>query len=126
DVNHQLAEIAEVEGRNSRRRKLDALRDLFARATALEAMYLAKIIIREMRHGMSEGVMLEAIAKMAGKPLSEVRRLHMLEADLGRVVRALKGGAPLPAAAAKIRPLRPMLAQTAEDVADAFAMLKGG
>src|SRR5207248_2130984 len=44
---------------------------------------------------------------------------------LGRVVRALKGGAPLPAAAAKIRPLRPMLAQTAEDVADAFAMLKG-
>ena len=39
-----------------------------------------------MRHGMSEGLMLEAIARMAGRPVAEVRRMHMLEGDVGRVV----------------------------------------
>ena len=46
-------------------RKLAELQSLFERATALEGKYLTKVLIREMRHGMSEGIMLEAIAKMA-------------------------------------------------------------
>lgn len=91
-VARHFEEIASIEGRNSRRRKLDALRGLFERASALEAKYLAKILIREMRHGMSEGLMLEAIAVMANRPASEVRRIHMLEGDLGRVVRAVRAG----------------------------------
>jgi DNA ligase-1 len=90
EVAQRFREIAEIDGRNSRRRKLDALRELFERASALEGKYLAKILIREMRHGMSEGLMLEAIAKMAGRPVSEVRRAHMLEGDVGRVVRGLR------------------------------------
>ena len=89
EVEQRLAEIASIEGTNSRRRKFDVLRGLFARASAVEGKYLAKILIREMRHGMSEGLMLDAIARMAGRPASEVRRLDMLDADLGRVVRQL-------------------------------------
>src|SRR5208337_1561157 len=91
-VNRYFAEIAAIEGRNSRRRTLDALRDLLARASALEAKYIARILIREMRHGMSEGVMTEAIAKMAACPVEQVRRALMLEGDVGRVVRELRGG----------------------------------
>ena len=90
DVERRFAEVAEIEGRNSRRLKLDALRDLFERASALEGKYIAKILIREMRHGMSEGLMLEAIAKMAGRPVAEVRRANMLAGDVGRVVRELR------------------------------------
>jgi len=93
EVDRRFAELAAIEGRNSRRRKLDALRDLFAGATALEGKYLTKILIREMRHGMSEGLMLEAIARMAGRAPAEVRRMHMLEGDLGRVVHALRSPA---------------------------------
>jgi len=58
-------EIAAIEGRHARNRKLDALRELFTRASAFEAKYIAKILIGEMRHGVSEGLMLEAIAKIA-------------------------------------------------------------
>ena len=125
DVNRCFAEIASIEGRNSRKRKLDALRDLLSRASALEAKYIAKILIREMRHGMSEGVMIEAIAKMAACPVEQVRRALMLEGDVGRVVRDLRGGsAPaVDSAAVRVKPLKPMLAQTAQDVAEAFAML---
>ena len=35
----------------------------------------------------------EAIAKMSARPVTEVRRLHMLEADLGRVVRMIRSPA---------------------------------
>ena len=90
EVERCFTEIAAIEGRNSRRRKLDALRDLFERASALEGKYLAKILIGEMRHGMSEGLMLEAIGKMAARPVAEVRRANMLAGDVGRVVRALR------------------------------------
>jgi DNA ligase-1 len=153
-VNQRLAELAMIEGRNSRRRKLEALRDLFACAPALEGKYLTKVLIHEMRHGMSEGLMMEAVARMAGRSSAEVRRAHMLEGDLGRVVRALRspapitgsistaaatrtdavtgaetGGGAMPSVAAPetgaMRPLRPMLAAPAPDVAEAFRILGG-
>jgi DNA ligase 1 len=171
EVSRAFEEIAEIEGRSSRRRKLEGLNDLFARMTALEAKYAAKVLIGEMRHGMSEGLMLEALAKMAGRPVDEVRRMHMLESDVGRLAQSLRqppnvaargagasagagaqsavagaadggtaagpddgaAGAALaaagtlaPAAAkavAHARALRPMLAQPARAIADAFAIL---
>jgi DNA ligase 1 len=134
EVAGKFAEIADIEGRNSRARKLGELRTLFERATALEGKYLTKILIREMRHGMSDGIMLEAIAKMARRPVTEVRRAHMLEGDLGRVVRdmrtepsAISGTGDAPASATDrartMKPLKPMLAQPAGEIADAFSIL---
>ncbi len=126
EVDRRLNAIAAIEGPKSRARKLAALRELIEIATSIEAKYLAKILIREMRHGVSEGMMLEAIAKMASKPVAEIRRLHMLEGDLGRVVGILRG-APQPAPAAgpsaTARPLKPMLAHPVANVAEAFAAL---
>ncbi|MGC1344448.1 MAG: hypothetical protein WA854_19085, partial [Candidatus Binataceae bacterium] len=130
EVDRTFREIAEIEGRRARARKLETLQALFARASNLEAKFIAKIRVREMRHGVSEGILLEAIAKMANRPVAEVRRINMLEGDLGRVVRIVREGgtAPKPAAAhgpgaRTIKPLRPMLAQPAADIAEAFAMI---
>jgi DNA ligase-1 len=134
EVAAKFAEIADIEGRNSRARKLAELRSLFERATALEGKYLTKILIREMRHGMSEGIMLEAIAKMAGRPVTLIRRAHMLEGDLGRVVRDMRSEsgpssndvdapAPVIERARAMKPLKPMLAQPADAIADAFSIL---
>ena len=160
EVYDSLLAISQIEGRNSRRGKLDALRALFERASTLEGKYLAKILIGEMRHGMSEGLMLEAIARMADRPVAEVRRMHMLEGDVGRVVEGLRAPAAradrlsaeadleeeagsaspdrppsLPPHAAggaaagpeavppPLRPLKPMLAQPAANIAEAFRML---
>lgn len=163
EVERRFSDIAGIEGRNSRRRKLDALRELFERTTTLEGKYLAKVLIGEMRHGMSEGLMLEAIAKMAARPVAEVRRANMLAGDVGRVVRTLRSPqrnaigksiddvlAPPPDDSGKnantdpsadgprstenvarsndrssmpTRPLKPMLAQPAPNVGEAFRML---
>src|SRR6202023_1915066 len=56
EVSRAFEEIAEIEGRSSRRRKLEGLHDLFARMTALEAKYAAKVLIGEMRPGMTAGM----------------------------------------------------------------------
>jgi DNA ligase 1 len=135
DVEQRLAQIAGIEGPHSRRRKYEVLRELFARANSVEGKYLAKILIGEMRHGMSDGLMLEAIARMAGRPTGEVRRIHMLDTDLGRVVRQLHpraAAAADPAAdepsaardgASAPKPIRPMLAAPADSVTAAFGIL---
>jgi DNA ligase 1 len=132
ELDRKFHEIADIEGRQSRGRKLAALRELFEHASALEAKYIAKILIREMRHGVSEGLMLEAIARMANKSVADVRRINQLEGDLGRVVRILRMpegaareslSAARPAAKLAVKPLKPMLAQPAAEVADAFAIL---
>ncbi len=131
ELNEKFAEIAAIEGRHARNRKLDALRELFTRASAFEGKYIAKILIGEMRHGVSEGLMLEAIAKMSARPVTEVRRLHMLEADLGRVVRMIRSPAGAEKSAANdsspstraVKPLKPMLAFPVDDIAEAFATL---
>jgi ATP-dependent DNA ligase I len=126
-----FAAIAAIEGRSARARKLAALGELFGRATALEGKYLAKILIGEMRHGVSEGLMVEAIARMAGRPAAEVRRAHMLEGDLGRVVRTMRTGQAVTepthtaARALALKPIKPMLAEPVAEVADAFAILAG-
>jgi DNA ligase-1 len=80
---------------------------------------------------VSEGLMLEAIAKMSARPVTEVRRLHMLEADLGRVVRMIRSPAGTEKSAASdtspstraVKPLKPMLAFPVDDIAEAFATL---
>lgn len=126
EVDRTFREIAEIEGRRARARKLEALRNLLERSVPLEAKYIAKILIREMRHGMNEGVMIEAIARMANRPVAQVRRLNQIEGDVGRVVIALRDPNRAPARASspisKAKPLKPMLASPAREVADAFAI----
>ena len=128
DVFHTFEEIAGAAGRGSRVRKESLLRELLERATPVEAKYLAKIIYGEMRHGVSEGLMLDAIAIAAGIKSHWVRRANQLWGDLGEVAWAAltKGDAGLRSATVRLfRPLKPMLAQTANDLPEAFERFGG-
>jgi DNA ligase-1 len=111
--------IADESGPGSGGRRQASLRGLFERVTEDERRFLAGLIVGELRQGASEGLMLEAIAEAASVPADLVRRAFMLSGDLGRVAEvAFSGGA---AALDELRielfvPLRPMLAQPADDV----------
>jgi DNA ligase-1 len=115
--------IAETTGKGSRARKEQLLADLMSRASAIEAKYLVKNVLREMRHGVSEGIVLDAIAEAFVVKKHLARRANMLLGDLGEVaVTALERGEaglqeirPRP-----FRPIKPMLAQPAKDLADAL------
>jgi DNA ligase-1 len=128
EVFRTLEEIAETAGRGSKARKETLLRRLLSRATALEAKYLVKIIYQEMRHGAGEGSMLEGIAQAAGIKSRLARRANQLWGDVGEValVALTEGEAGLKKAGVRLfRPLKPMLAQTADDLAEALARYEG-
>jgi DNA ligase-1 len=81
-----------------------------------------------MRHGVQEGIVLDAVAALCEAPAEEVRRAHQALGDIGRLVRVAHtdGRAGLAAVAVQLfRPIKPMLAQTANTVAEAFAELHG-
>jgi DNA ligase-1 len=128
EVFHILEEIAHTAGRGSRTRKEELLRELLQRATPLEAKYLAKIVYQEMRHGVSEGIMLDGIARAAGVKPRLARRANQLWGDLGEVALiALTQGEPrLKSATLRLfRPIKPMLARTAGSMAEAFKHFDG-
>lgn len=128
EVFHTFEEIAATAGKGSRARKEALLRGLLARATPVEAKYLVKIIYQEMRHGVSEGIMLDALARAAGVKPRLVRRANQFWGDVGEVglVALSKGEAGLKGASMRLfRPLKPMLAQTAEALAEAFERYQG-
>jgi DNA ligase-1 len=63
--------------------------DLLRRATALEAKYLLKLMLGDMRIGVKQSLIEEGIAIAAGAAVEAVRHAVMLEADLqAAVVRA--------------------------------------
>ncbi|HEY5331839.1 MAG TPA: ATP-dependent DNA ligase [Acidobacteriaceae bacterium] len=65
---------------------------LLRRATALEAKYLLKLMLGDMRIGVKQSLVEEAIAGAAGADVAAVRHAVMLEADLARAVtRAFAG-----------------------------------
>jgi DNA ligase-1 len=127
-VSGAFGEIAgAAAGSGSRQRRIAVLVDLFRRATPIEAKYLAKIVVGEMRHGVQEGIVLDAIAAMGGVPAASVRRAQQALADIGRLAAMVRAD-PNAIADVGVRlftPIKPMLAQTAADVAAAFEALDG-
>jgi DNA ligase-1 len=59
---------------------------LLRTATAIEAKYLLKLMLGDMRIGVKQSLVEEAIAVAAGVAVTDVRRAVMLEADLGGAV----------------------------------------
>jgi DNA ligase 1 len=127
EVDAALEHIANVPaGAGSNRERLRLLRELLARATSDEQSFIAHLLFGELRQGALEGVMLDAVARAAQIPAPEIRRAYMLSGSLPAVAHAaLTGGRnALSAFGVQLfRPLQPMLAQSASDVADALARL---
>ncbi len=90
---------------------------------------MAKIIYQDMRHGVSEGIMLDGIARAAGVKAPLVRRANQLWGDLGEValVALTEGEAGLIRASLRLfRPIKPMLAHTAGSLDEAMERHGGG
>ena len=128
EVDSIATTIAGITGSGSAASRSVAVRDLFGRATADEQAWLRGLITGETRQGAGDGVMLQAIAKAAEVPDAAVRRAVMLAGFAGPVARAALTGVAdaLDTLTLEVgRPLRPMLAGSAPDVAAALTTLGG-
>src|SRR5207253_3086569 len=122
------AAVAETQGPGARQSKERVVRQLLARASQAEREILGRIVGGEMRTGVSDGLVLEAIAQVAGTPVGSVRRAALRLGDLSAVavLAATGGAAALAAAPARPGvPLQPMLAESADDVDEALAAHRG-
>jgi DNA ligase-1 len=126
DVDATLAAIAAESGPGSAGRRNDALHELLAAATADEQDFLRRLMLRDLRQGATEGLMVEAIARAAGVAPDDVRRAAMMSGSVAEAgVAALNSGAAGLARfhLALLRPIQPMLAATADDLGTALAGL---
>ena len=122
EVDAALDRLAAVSGPGSVAARRAELGALLARATASEQAFLPAVVLGDLRQGALAGVLTDAVARAAGVPLADVRRALMLRGDLGAVAdgRARAAG-DLGAFRLEVgRPLQPMLASTAPDVAAAL------
>ncbi len=72
--------------------KASLLRGLLERATPLEAKYIVKIISGDLRIGLKESLVEEAIARAFEAPLGELKRANMLLYDGIRAQAHVSGG----------------------------------
>jgi DNA ligase-1 len=126
DVDRGFADISAIKGPGAATRRTDTLRALFARATAAEQDFLARLIVGELRQGALKGIMLDAIAAAADVPVAQVRRAAMSAGGLGEVARAAltEGAEGLRRFTIRLlQPVLPMLSQSAESVEEALGRL---
>ena len=123
EVDSAFERIGALAGAGSQGARRSALVDLFARATEREALFLRRLLGGELRQGALEGVMVQALARAAGADRAAVQRAFMLRGDLRAVAAAALADGPRALDRFRLevgRPVRPMLARPAKDVADAL------
>jgi DNA ligase-1 len=120
DVGEAFAAVADAAGAGSRRAREARLAELTARATAEEREFLGRIIGGELRTGVSDGLVLEAIGAAAGADLAAVRRAALFLGDLSAVAALARAGGAAALAGAAPRPFVPLLPMLAE-IATEFA-----
>jgi DNA ligase-1 len=124
EVRRILETIAETAGSGAREKKERLIAVLLGQATPVEAKYLVKIFVGEMRTGLHEGLMEQAVAKAFEVPLAMVQKASMALGDIGEVAAIAKteGKKRLSQVGFRVfRPVKLMLAQTAETVEEALA-----
>ncbi|HTA48404.1 MAG TPA: ATP-dependent DNA ligase [Verrucomicrobiae bacterium] len=105
--------------------KAALVRDLLARATPLEAKYIVKIMTGDLRIGLKESLVEEAIAKAYGGTLTgalkEVQRANMLLGDIGETLRLAVEGKLADATMRMFHPLGFMLASPIESAQEGLS-----
>ncbi|WP_458187595.1 ATP-dependent DNA ligase LigA [Haladaptatus sp. NG-WS-4] len=121
-VAKELETLAHTEGSGSQDTKMDILFGLFNRTSSKEARYLARLVLSEMRIGVGEGTVRDAISGAFEVPVDAVERALQVSNDYGRVARVARdeGETGLDAMELEVgRPVQAMLAQ-AGTVSDAL------
>ncbi|WP_435347477.1 ATP-dependent DNA ligase LigA [Haloarchaeobius sp. HRN-SO-5] len=121
-VYDDLSTLAATDGEGSEGTKLDLLFGLFNRCEPNEARYLARIVLSEIRIGVGEGTVRDAIAAAYDVPTESVERALQVSNDYGLVAETARdeGTAGLDGTTLEVgRPVQAMLAQ-AETASDAL------
>src|SRR5206468_10303100 len=116
EVNEAFAGMAVAKTTAIRARLVEGM---LRRATPLDAKYLLKLMLGDMRIGVKQSLVEEAIAVAADAPVAEVRNAVMLEADLAFATQRAFAGNLKDARMRLFHPLGFMLASPVDSVEEA-------
>jgi DNA ligase 1 len=119
----RLKGIADAIGSGSGKDKKNILKGLLIDSSPQEAKYLIKIINREMRIGLTEGLVEIAISKVFRQDLKEVRESMLVSGDISKVVLLAKRNLLHTALVKPLTPISYMLADvmfTAEEITNYY------
>ena len=122
DTEMLLSRLSTTRGKKA---KVDVLAGVFMKATALEAKYLVKLLAGDLRIGLREGLVEDAIARAFRQPLPDVSMANMLRGDIGEAAVHARAGALQSVEMRLFHPLKFMLATPASDLADIERTMPG-
>lgn len=123
DVAESFEVMTLSKGKGSNALKRGHLKAALLKATPVEAKYLVKILTKEMRIGLVDGLVVEALADAYGYDRDEVRDANLLLGDIGTLARQARLGTLSAVRLELMRPTNFMLAepmQTAAEIASYF------
>src|SRR5215207_5254815 len=88
------------------------------KASPLEAKYLVKLLAGDLRIGLREGLVEDAIARVFGQPLADVSYANMLLGDIGEIATRARMGDLRNVNMRLFHPIKFMLATPAADLTD--------
>jgi len=124
EVSETFQKISECVGSGSQVQKSQLIGKILSKATKTEAKFFVRLLLGEIRVGIGEGVIRDAIAIAYNVEPRLVENSYYLISDIGEVARIAKahGNDGLKSIVPKIGiPVRVMLAQKVEGVKDAIA-----
>lgn len=118
EVQNRFRQIAAARGPTA---KSVLVRELLSQVTPLEAKYIIKVMTGDLRIGLKESLVEEAIAKAYGTTLAQVQRANMLLGDVGETLRFALNGKLAEARMRLFHPLGFMLATPAACAEEALS-----
>ncbi|MCX6675040.1 MAG: DNA ligase, partial [Methanothrix sp.] len=116
DVQRRFLAVARASGKKSQDSKVKNLQFLFSQSTPLEAQYIARLAIEDMRIGVGEGGVRDAIAKAFSRSAEAVERGYNLTNDMGRVAVSARRGTLEELCVMLNHPIKMMLASLGDGI----------
>lgn len=120
--------LPEITGGGSVDRKISAIAELLSSSTPLEAKFITRTVLGDLRVGVAEGRLRDAIASAFDVAPDVVEHAYMLTTDYAEVAKAAAAGGEkgLKKLGLEIgHPVNPMLAQRAESIDEIMERMGG-
>jgi len=123
NIIENIRKLAGLTGGGTVEKKIGIVTELLTHTSPEGANYIIKFTLEQLRIGIAEGIVRDAIARAFNKDVDDVERAFNLTVDYGKVAEAVKSGKLKVFDLTPGRPMKLMLAILVESIAEGFEAL---